>query len=126
MTEVNLGCAAPRRRGAALLVCLFVMMITTVFVVSLLDVETTEMAASRNTVSYEQALYLAGAAAHHALAELEANPNWRAGIAATEFPAGSGNSYSATIVGGVVGEVVITATGTAGTVTRRLKVRVQL
>ena len=57
-------------RGAALLVCIFVVALTSLLVVSMLDVETIQMAASRNTVYYEQALSLAGAAAHHALAEL--------------------------------------------------------
>jgi len=114
------------RRGAALLVCIFVVALTATIVVSMLEIETTEMAASRNTVYYEQALYAAGAAAHHALAELAADPSWRAGIATTEFPAGSGNTYSATIVNGVSGQVVITAVGTASGVTRRLQVTVQL
>ncbi len=114
------------RCGAALLICLFVMALTTALVVSILDGLTLQMTASRNTVYYEQALYLAGAAAHHALAELENNPNWRTGIPSTEFPSGSGNTYSATVGNGITGQVIVTTTGTAGSVTRKLQVTIEL
>ncbi len=115
-----------RRAGAALLVCIFVLALTSALVVSMLDIETTQMTASRNVVYHEQALFLAGAAVHHALAELEANAAWRAGIPSTQFPAGSGKTYSATIVNGAAGQVVVTGVGNAGAVTRRVQVTVEL
>ena len=114
----------PARRGAALLVALFVLTMTTVLVVALFDTATLQLTALRNVGDYERAGYLAGAAAHHACAMLEANPAWRTGIPATEFPAGSGATYSATAVNGSGTTVIVTAVGTSGGVTRTLQITV--
>jgi type II secretory pathway component PulK len=110
----------------ALLVCLFVVGITSALLVGILDTCTTQYSAIRNTTDYEAAQYLAGAAINHAFAELELNPAWTTGIPSTEFPVGSGRTYSATIVAGAGGTVVVTGVGTAGTTTRRLEATVSL
>lgn len=110
----------------ALLVCLFVVGVTSALLVGILNTCTVQYSAVRNSTDYEAALYLAGAAVHHALAELEQDANWMTGIPATEFPAGSGRTYSATIVPGTGSTVIITGIGTAGTTTRRLEVTVSL
>jgi Tfp pilus assembly protein PilX len=119
---------APRRRisrnGTALLVCLFVLAITTALVMAVLDTTTLQLTAVRNTGDYDKALYLAGAGVNHALAMLEADSSWRTGIASTQFPSGSGNTYSATAVDGTGGAVVVTGTGIAGSTTRKLQVTV--
>jgi Tfp pilus assembly protein PilX len=112
-------------RGAALLVCIFVMVIVTAVVVAVLETQMIQMTALRHTIGHEQAQYLAGAGAHHALAELEAAPGWRTGIPATEFPAGSGATYSATAVDGGSGTVIVTGIGTADGVTRKVEVTVE-
>jgi Tfp pilus assembly protein PilX len=117
---------ARRRRGAALLVCLFVLGVTTLLVLAVFDTETLQMTAIRRTLDYERATYLAGAAVHHACAEIEANPSWRTGISSTEFPPGSGYTYAATAVNGTGQQVIITGTGTAGTTTRTLQVTIDL
>ncbi|NUQ65898.1 MAG: hypothetical protein HUU20_25835 [Pirellulales bacterium] len=117
---------ATLRRGAALLVCIFVMAMTAAVVVAVVDSMTLEMTALRHTTNYERASYLAGAAVYHALAELEADTAWRAGVPNTEFPVGSGNSYLATVVDGAAGTVVVTGNGTAGGVTRKLELTVEL
>ena len=114
------------RRGAALLVTLFVMMMCTLVIVSIFETQMLAMTAARNTGDYERAGYLAGAAAHHACAELEASPSWRTGIPSTTFPSGSGNTYSATVVDGSTNQVIVTAVGNAGSVTRTLQVTVDL
>jgi len=108
----------------ALLLCLFVMVLTSVLLVGLLGTATSQLTAVRNTADYERALYLAGAAVHHALAEIEADPSWRGDISSTEFPAGSGNTYTASAVDGAGNTVVITGSGTAGSVTRKLEVTI--
>jgi hypothetical protein len=110
----------------ALLVCLFVVGIITSLLVGVLDTCTAQYGAVRNTTDYDAAQYLAGAAVHDALAQLEQNPTWTAGIASTEFPAGSGRTYSATVVPGAGSTVVITGVGTAGSTTRRLEVTVSI
>jgi Tfp pilus assembly protein PilX len=114
------------RGGAALLICIFVVALTTLLVVSVLDIETMQMTASRNTIYHEQAVALAGAAVQHVFAELEQNPAWRVGLQNIEYPVGSGRTYSASVVDAAPGYVVITATGTVAPVTRRLLVTAEL
>ncbi len=98
------------------------MSITTVIVLSMIDTQTLQMTALRNTRQYEQALYLAGAAVHHAMAQIENDPGVTApfSIGPIEFPAGSGNTYQADAVDSG-GDLVITGSGTAGEVTRYLQ-----
>ncbi len=115
-----------RRSAAALLVCIFVVMLSSVLVISVVDTETIAMTAIRNANEYERAQYLAGAAVHHALAELQEDPNWRDGIANTTFPPGGGDTYSATVVDGAPGTVIVTGVGTSGQYTRRLQVTVEI
>ncbi|MCG8584160.1 MAG: hypothetical protein MI757_05555 [Pirellulales bacterium] len=112
------------REGAAILVCMFVTLVMSVMVISALKMQNSRMAAVRNTTAYEQALYLAGAAAHHALAELEADSSWRTGLSNVEFPPGSGNTYSATVTDDPLSNVTIDASGTADGITRKLQLSV--
>jgi hypothetical protein len=111
----------PRPRGMALLVCLFVMTLASTSLVGILGSMTAEFAALRNTVDYERALYLAGAGAHHALAELEADSSWTAGIGNT--PASGTQYYSATVAPQGDG-IIVTGVGVSGNVTRRVAVTV--
>ncbi len=116
---------AQPREGAALLVAIFVIAASSLLVVRMLDNQTSQIAAIRNTADYERALYLAGAAAHHAVANLEADPTWRGTVVDGAFPAN--DTYSATATDGAnPSEILITATGVAGQATRRLQVTVRL
>lgn len=110
----------------ALLVCLFVVAVASALVVGILDTCAAQYGAARNSTNYEAAQYLAGAAVQHALAELEQDNAWTTGIPATEFPSGSGRTYSASVVAGAGNTVVVTGSGTAGPVTRKLEVTVSL
>jgi Tfp pilus assembly protein PilX len=114
---------ADGRRGVALLVCLFVLSIVSVWVVNMFQSATVYQSALRNTVEYEQALYLANAGVHHAVAELEQDTSWRGTVSAGSYPASG--SYSATAVNGALaGTVDVTSTGVAGEATRRLQATV--
>ncbi len=113
------------RAGSALLICLFVVSATAMMVISMVDAETYQYSALRNTMAYERANYLAAAAVNHALAELEQDVTWRTGITSTEFPSGSGDTYAATAADGSGKQVVVTGTGTADGVTRTLQVTIQ-
>lgn len=113
-----------KRSGIALLVCLFVVSIITVWLVNMFDSQTVHQSALRNSIEYEQALYLANAGVHHAVAELEADTSWRGTVTDGGYPASG--SYSATAVDGTSGTVDITSTGVAGEVTRRLQANVQV
>lgn len=111
---------APGPTGIALLLCLFVLSIVSVWVVNMYQSATVYQSAQRNTIEYEQALYLANAGVHHALAELEASLAWRGTVSAGSYPASG--SYSATAVNGATsGTVDVTSTGVSGGATRRVQ-----
>lgn len=113
------------RRGAALLAALFVMSAVSVIVIGILQTETIQFAALRNSVDYDRARYLAEAGMNHALSVLEKDIAWRGTIARTEFPAGSGEFYTAVVIDGVDGTVHVTGTGDAGAFTRTVHVEVK-
>lgn len=110
-----------QRRGFALLLVLVVMVLTSVILAGMGNSLTTQYAAYRNMADYDKAQYLAGAGVHHAIAMLENDSSWRDTISNVELPAGSGNHYSVTAADGTGGQVIVTAQGNAGSVTRRLQ-----
>jgi hypothetical protein len=111
--------AANRRPAIALLVCLFVLSLVSVWAVDMLESASVYQSALRNSIEYEQALYQANAGVHHAIAQLESDTSWRGTVTAGNYPASG--SYSATAVNGATaGTVDITSTGVAGGTTRRL------
>lgn len=114
-----------KRHGVALLICLFIISMTSMLLVGVLDTQIGQWAALRNTIDYERATYLAGAGVYHCLAELENDPSWQVGVAKTEFPPGSSGSYAADVRMAEDGTVIVTATGTSGDVVRRLQVTVE-
>lgn len=108
-----------------MLLCLFVIFMVTVWLTDLLATQTVHMAAVRNTVEYEQALYLANAGVHHAAAVLEATPSWRGTVTDGGYPASG--SYQAVVVdGSTSGTADITAEGISGSVTRRILATAQV
>lgn len=119
---------AYRARGAALLICIFAMLIVSGLVVIALDVATTDMAITRNTLSLSKALYSADAGIQHALAMLRADRTWRSGFPSpgVEFPPGSGSRYVVTVVDGVAGEVIVTSTGTVGGLSKSVRATIAL
>jgi Tfp pilus assembly protein PilX len=114
-----------RPQGMALLLCIFILSIITVWLVDMLDTTTTYTSALRNTIEYEQSLYLANAGVHDAVAQLENNTSWLGTVTAGGYPASG--SYSATAVtGGVAGTVTVTSYGVAGATTRTIVATVQV
>jgi Tfp pilus assembly protein PilX len=109
----------PPRRGAALVVCLFIIFVVTTLVVNILDTAMLELSALRNSIDYEKALYLANAGVQHAAAELENLSTWRGTVTDGSYPAS--NSYSATAVDGSNNTVVVTSKGVFGSITRTVQ-----
>ncbi len=113
------------RGGAALLFVLFIIFIVTVMVINVLDTTTLELSALRNSMNYNRAIHLANAGVHHAVALLEANSSWRGTITDGSYP--GDDTYSATAVDGAdATRVVITSSGVAGDVTRRVQANIEL
>ncbi|HEY4234411.1 MAG TPA: hypothetical protein VGM76_13345 [Lacipirellulaceae bacterium] len=114
-----------RPRGMALLLCIFILSIITVWLINMLDTTTTYTSALRNTIEYEQSLYLANAGVHDAVAQLESNTSWVGTVTAGSYPASG--SYSATAAtGGVAGTVTVTSFGVSGATTRKVVATVQV
>lgn len=104
---------------------LFIMTLASSLAVAMLDAEMIRYMALRNTFEWDEARYLAEAGLNEAFAHLEQDIDWRNGIPATEFPAGSGYTYRVEVSDGASGTVDISATGTAGNFTRNLKVNIK-
>ena len=114
----------PPRRGAALLIALFIVFAASMATVNVLNSLTAELSALRNTVEYERALYLANAGVHAAAAELEADSTWRDTVSEGAFP--NDGTYTATAVDGDHSTVTITAQGAAGSVVRTVTAVIEL
>ncbi|GIW99879.1 MAG: hypothetical protein KatS3mg111_3212 [Pirellulaceae bacterium] len=116
------GGTPPRRyrRGAALLLAIFVMAVVSALAVAMVDAQTLRFAALRNARDWDQARYLAEAGLQHAFARLEKDYELRQPIGPIEFPAGSDHYYAATIDDGPDGTVVVRAEGTVGEFSRVL------
>jgi hypothetical protein len=113
------------RRGAALLFALFVMTVASALAISMADSQSLRYASTRNTRQWDQARYLAEAGLNDALAQLEHDFDWRDGIGATEFPAGSRNNYQVSVRDGTGGEVLVESIGRSGGFTRTLVARLK-
>jgi Tfp pilus assembly protein PilX len=113
------------RRGLAIMVALFVMVVVSGIVIGVCDTTMLQYAANRNSIAWDKARYMAEAGIQHGSALLDADSTWRTGITSTEFPTGSGCIYSVTAADGTGTTVVLTATGTAMGVTRYLTVTLQ-
>lgn len=117
------------RRGMSLILALFVLAVTSMLLIGILGSETVRLSAVRNSGESDRARFLAGAAVHHVLAEIEADNAWiddPGEISSTEFPAGSGNYYNATIVAAEGDTYLITGQGITSEITRTLEVTIQL
>lgn len=113
------------RKGAALLLALFVMTVSSALVLAIVDSQSLRYTALRNTRQWDQARYLAEAGLHDALSRLEADFSWRDGIGWTEFPPGTGDRYSVQLIEDEDGNVILTAVGSSGNFTRTLAVTVK-
>jgi Tfp pilus assembly protein PilX len=108
------------RSGIALLICLFVLSLVSVWTVDMLESATVYQSALRNTIEYDQALYEANAGVQHALSQLESDVTWRGTVTAGSYP--NSGSYSATAVNGSITRTVdVTSAGVAGATTRRVQ-----
>jgi Tfp pilus assembly protein PilX len=112
------------------MVSMFVMAVTSMLVITILDTQTLQYASLRNTMDYDRARYLAEAGVAHALAELDLDFDSadlrKNGIGPEPFPIGSTNTYTATVVDQADGKVTITGEGTASQFTRRVQTTVKM
>ena len=113
------------RSGAALLVCLFVVFMTVMLLVQILDSMTLNLSVLRNSLDYQRAVYLANAAIHEVAATLESDPTWRGVVTDGAFP--NHDTYTATAVDGpIINTVAVTASGVSGDIQRNLTALIEL
>lgn len=130
MTKPNRRANATRfdrhgsRRGAALLFSLFIMAFMTLMVINVLDTTTLEMAALRNSMDYERALFLANAGIHEVAAQLEADSTWTGTITDGAYPAD--NTYQAVATSAANYAVTVESKGVAGDITRTVQAIIEL
>lgn len=107
--------------------CLFVIFMVSSLVLNVLDTELLQLAASRNTIEYEQALYLANAGVHHACAELLQDDSWRSTVTDGDIPPTSpASGYTATATDNGLGGVTILSTGYSGLGARTVEATIEL
>lgn len=111
----------------ALLMTLFLVFMVSTLVLNIVQTETLQLAATRNSIEYEQSLYLANAGIHDACAQLSGDPTWRGTVTdGVVPPASPASGYSATAVDDGVGNVLITSTGYAGYGARTVQATIEL
>lgn len=113
-----------RKRGVALLMCVFIVAVSSLLLLGILQSSQTQVDAIRNTLDFERAVQMAGAGVNHAIVTLENNPGFTGPLPVTEFPRGSGMTYSAEVARTGPSTVTITGVGTSGDVSRKLEVTV--
>ncbi len=108
---------------------LFVMTICTMIVITILDTQTLQLTALRNTMDYDRARYLAESGVQHSLAFLEEDYKLNGidtyDVPWTDAPDGN-NQYMADLSEGPNGTVIIAAEGRSGNFTRRLEITVKM
>ena len=115
----------PSRDGAALVFTLLGVFMCTMLLVQILDTQTLNAAALRNTLDYQRALYLANAGVHAVAAELEADPTWRGVLTEGAYPAHDTYTVSA-VSGADLDMVIVTASGVSGDRTRTISAKIEL
>lgn len=117
----------PARRGVALLMTLFLVFMVSALVLNIAQTETLQLAATRNTIEYEKALYLANAGVHEACAQLMADLSWRGSITDGSIPPTTpASGYQASAADDGLGNVVVTSTGYSGNGARTVQATIEL
>ncbi|TWT97869.1 hypothetical protein Pla108_20230 [Botrimarina colliarenosi] len=107
--------------------CLFLVFMVSTLVLNVVQTETLQLAATRNSIEYEQALYLANAGVHHACSQLAADATWRGVVTDGVLPPSSpAAGYSTSAADDALGNVVVTSTGFAGNGKRTVSATIEL
>ena len=128
-TRIRRPARRTARRGMALMMAMFVMTVCAMIVITILDTQTLQFTALRNTMDYDRARYLAESGVQHALAFLEEDYDLIGidayDIAWTDAPDGN-NQYMVDLSEGANGTVIIAAQGRSGNFTRKLEISVKM
>ena len=84
------------KKGAALLLAIFSLIIISLLVTAFLEFTTIDLQIISNHLMRNQALYIADAGIEYAISQLRINKNWKQTLRPIELPVGSGNTYDVT------------------------------
>ena len=84
------------KKGAALLLAIFSLLLISLLVIAFLEVTTIDLQIISNHLMRNQALYIADAGIEYAISQLRINNNWKKTPRPIELPDGSGNTYDVT------------------------------
>lgn len=111
------------------MMALFVMMVCSMIVITILDTQTLQLSALRNTIDYDRARYLAESGLQHSLAFIEQDYDLididKYDIPWTNAP-DSNNQYTSDLSEGPGGTIIISAQGRSGNFTRRLEITIKM
>jgi len=113
-------------KGVALVLALFVAVVISVVVVSMLDLTTTDLKVARNLQEELKAYYIAEAGAETAIRELKNDINWSDGFENAQFPPGSNGSFTVTISHPDSSLIEITSVGKIGETSKTVKVTLKV
>ena len=111
------------------MMALFVMMVCSMIVITILDTQTLQFSALRNTMDYDRARYLAESGIQHSLAFIEQDYDL-IGIDKYDIPwtnaPDNNNQYMADLTEGPGGTIIVSATGRSGNFSRRLEITIKM
>lgn len=111
--------------GAVLLMMVFLVTFSTLFVGALLRSHTSDLQIARNHRASMKALFVADAGIEEAISKLRKNFNWRRGFSNKTFPAGSTSRFSVKVTNNHP-SVVIRSTGTAEGFSRTIEIELNI
>ena len=105
------------------------MTVCSMIAITILETQTLQLTALRNTIEYDRARYLAESGIQHALAFVEEDYDLigidKYDIPWTNSPDGN-NQYMADLTEGANGTIIISAQGRSGNFTRRLEITIKM
>ncbi len=113
------------QEGVILILMVFIVAMSTLFVGALLRSHTSDLQITRNHLNSMKALFVADAGIEDAISELRADFTWNAGFTDQIFPSGDSSKYTVSVVNNHP-LVVITSTGEANGFIRNIEVELNI
>jgi type II secretory pathway component PulK len=110
-------------KGAVLLLLVFLVAFSCLFVGTILRSLASDLQIVNNLLSSTKALHVAEAGIDHAISNLRSDRDWDTGLSQVDFPAGEGSQYTV-VVANQAPVVIITSSGFVNGFSRTIEVRI--
>lgn len=111
-----------KRRGIALLLCIFVAAVTSILLLGILESQRIEMQTVTNVVESERANFMAEAAIHEIKSRLLTSSAWRGKTGWRRIPGDAMSTFHGSVRDVSGGKVEITGIGRVGEITKQKRV----